>query len=133
MENLPAEPQAQSGQGGQGGQGSDQGSDQGSGHACHGPDQGAGGMIEVEAVYALPRRQHCLRLRLPEGSRVHDAIERSGLLERHREIDPGVSRVGIFGRLVGWEQVLRPGDRVEIYRPLIADPREVRKQRARKQ
>lgn len=67
---------------------------------------------------------------LEEGSRLCDAIDKSGLAQKfdHFEVDP--RRVGIFGKKVGLDQVLRDGDRVEIYRPLLADPKEVRRQRA---
>lgn len=88
------------------------------------------GEIEVEVVYALQALQRLQRLRLPAGSTVRDAIERSGLLEEFPEIDLGKNRVGVFGRIVKLEAPLRERDRVEIYRALIADPKEVRRKRA---
>ncbi|MDM7322786.1 MAG: RnfH family protein [Gammaproteobacteria bacterium] len=91
---------------------------------------GAAAMIPVEVVYALPERQTLLRLMVPEGTTVEEAIRYSGILERHPEIDLGVNKVGIFAKPVQSSRVLRAGDRVEIYRPLIADPKAVRKQRA---
>lgn len=94
------------------------------------PD-GATGMIPVEVAYALPERQTLLRLTVPEGTTAEEAIRRSGILERHPEIDlGGVNKIGIFAKPVPLTRVLRAGDRVEIYRPLIADPKAVRKQRA---
>ena len=88
------------------------------------------GMIAVEVAYALPDRQTLLRLEVPEGTTVEEAIRRSGILERHPEIDLEGSKIGIFAKPVPASRVLREGDRVEIYRPLIADPKAVRKQRA---
>lgn len=88
--------------------------------------------IEVEVAFARPDVQVLLEVSLPAGADVRSAIERSGILERFPEIDlGGRNKVGIFGRLVKLDQPLRSGDRVEIYRPLTADPREVRRRRAR--
>ena len=86
--------------------------------------------IRVEVVYALPDKQEILVLRLPAGSTVREAIDRSGILQKYPEIDPEKNKFGIFAKLTKPEAVLRDRDRVEIYRPLIADPKEVRKQRA---
>ena len=86
--------------------------------------------IRVEVVYALPNKQEILALRLPVGSTVREAIDRSGILQKYPEIDPEKNKLGIFAKLTKPEAVLRDRDRVEIYRPLIADPKEVRKQRA---
>jgi putative ubiquitin-RnfH superfamily antitoxin RatB of RatAB toxin-antitoxin module len=86
--------------------------------------------INVEVVYALPQRQEVIRLRLPEGSTIQQAVAASGLMQKHPEINPGTSKMGIFGKLSKADTPLRDRDRVEIYRPLIADPKEVRKQRA---
>lgn len=84
----------------------------------------------VEVVYALPDIQVLIHLEVDEGTTLRTAIERSGVLERFPEIDLENSKVGIFGKLSKLDVVLRARDRVEIYRPLIADPKEVRKQRA---
>jgi putative ubiquitin-RnfH superfamily antitoxin RatB of RatAB toxin-antitoxin module len=84
----------------------------------------------IEVVYALPGRQVLRRMALPEGSTVADAVRASGLLEEFREIDP--KRVGIYGEPVSLEATLRDRDRVELYRPLRADPKEVRRTRAAK-
>ena len=86
--------------------------------------------IRVEVVYALPDKQEILVLRLPAGSTVREAIDRSGILQKYPEIDPEKNKLGIFAKLTKPDAVLRDRDRVEIYRPLIADPKEVRKQRA---
>ncbi|GAA5785060.1 RnfH family protein [Chitiniphilus shinanonensis] len=85
--------------------------------------------ITVEVVYALPGTQRLVALRLPAGSTALDAIRASGLLEAFPEIDPATQAIGIFARACKPDTVLRDGDRVEIYRPLIADPKEVRRQR----
>lgn len=87
-------------------------------------------MINVEVIYALKDRQQSVRLALDEGCTVKDAIERSGLLKEHPEIDLAKQKVGVWNKLAKLDAVLRDQDRVEIYRPLIADPKEVRKQRA---
>jgi len=87
-------------------------------------------LIPVEVAYARPDEQVILRLDVTPGTTLQQAIEQSGILERFPEIDPGKSKVGIFGKLKKPAQALQPGDRVEIYRPLIADPKKVRKERA---
>jgi putative ubiquitin-RnfH superfamily antitoxin RatB of RatAB toxin-antitoxin module len=86
--------------------------------------------VSVEVVYALPARQQLIALTLPTGSTVRQAIEASGLLDKYPEIDLAKQKVGIFAKLTKLDASLRDHDRVEIYRPLIADPKEVRKQRA---
>lgn len=86
--------------------------------------------INVEVVYALPERQPIIKLKLPEGATVGDAIRRSGVLEAFPTIDLAVNKVGIFSKLVKLDETVRDRDRVEIYRPLIADPKEVRRKRA---
>jgi putative ubiquitin-RnfH superfamily antitoxin RatB of RatAB toxin-antitoxin module len=90
------------------------------------------GEFEVTVVYALPLEADATSLRVPDGATAGQAIQLSGVLERHPEIDLRCGRIGIFGRWVGLEQRLQAGDRVEIYRPLLADPKEVRRQRARR-
>lgn len=86
--------------------------------------------IRVEVVYAIASRQDLVSLSLPEGCTVREAIERSGLLGKYPEIDLAKNKVGVFAKLAKLDTPLRDRDRVEIYRPLIADPKEVRKQRA---
>ena len=86
--------------------------------------------IDIEVAYARPDEQVILALQVPDGSTIEDAIRRSGVLERFPEIDLATNKVGVFGKVGKLDQELSPGDRVEIYRPLIADPKEARKQRA---
>jgi len=88
--------------------------------------------IEVSVVYAKPLRQVVESIRLPAGSTVELAIRRSGLLEEFPEIELSANRVGVYGEAVSLDTVLEGGERVEIYRPLIADPREARRRRGRK-
>ncbi|MGB4673503.1 MAG: RnfH family protein [Azovibrio sp.] len=87
-------------------------------------------LLQVEVIYALPDKQERVPLRLPAGSTLQQALEASGLLEKYPAIDLEKNKFGIFAKLSRLDTVLRDRDRVEIYRPLIADPREVRKQRA---
>jgi putative ubiquitin-RnfH superfamily antitoxin RatB of RatAB toxin-antitoxin module len=87
-------------------------------------------LLHIEVVYALPERQEVVSLRLPPGSTVRQAVEASGLLARYPQIDLTRNRLGIYSRLITPETPLRDRDRVEIYRPLLADPKEVRRQRA---
>lgn len=84
--------------------------------------------LKVEVVYALREEQVLLALEVETGTTVRQAIERSGILQRFPEL--ARARVGVFGRLVQPDAVLRDGDRIEIYRPLIADPKEARRKRA---
>ncbi len=86
--------------------------------------------INVEVVYALAERQELIQVKLPEGATVQQAVDASGLLQKYPQIDLGKNKLGIFGKLTKLDAVVRDRDRVEIYRPLIADPKEVRKQRA---
>lgn len=86
--------------------------------------------ISVEVVYALPEKQYQRVVTLEEGSTVEQAIVASGLLELRRDIDLSKNKVGVFSRAVKLSDTLQEGDRVEIYRPLIADPKELRRQRA---
>ena len=87
-------------------------------------------MISVEVVYAIPQKQEIFSLNVPEGSTVRQAIEACGVLEKYPEIDLAKNKLGVFAKLTKADTLLRNRDRVEIYRPLIADPKEVRKQRA---
>ena len=87
-------------------------------------------LIEVEVAYAKPDEQLIIKLDVAAGTTLQQAIEQSGILDRFPEIDLNQMKAGVFGKLKKLNQSLRDGDRVEIYRPLIADPKEVRKQRA---
>ena len=86
--------------------------------------------ISVEVAYALPDEQSILVLQVPEGTSVIEAARRSGITGKYEGIDLDNAKFGIFGKVVAPTQVLHEGERVEIYRPLIADPKEVRKARA---
>jgi putative ubiquitin-RnfH superfamily antitoxin RatB of RatAB toxin-antitoxin module len=87
-------------------------------------------VFRVEVVLATPDRQELVVLEVSAGTTVAEAIGISGLPGRFEGFELDLSKIGIFGQKVSSEQVLRSGDRVEIYRPLIADPKEVRRQRA---
>ena len=91
-------------------------------------------MIMVEVVYALPDKQRLLRLNLPAGTNMREAVLRSGIQQHFPGLDVQQAPLGIFGKAMAKpeERVLEEGERVEIYRPLLADPKEVRKQRAAK-
>lgn len=86
--------------------------------------------VEIQVCYALPHKQEIVRLSLPEPVSVAQAVEASGLMAKYPEISLANSKFGVFGKLVRLDTVLRAGERVEIYRPLIADPKEVRRKRA---
>jgi putative ubiquitin-RnfH superfamily antitoxin RatB of RatAB toxin-antitoxin module len=86
--------------------------------------------INIEVVYALPHEQALLRQQVAAGTTVAEAIQASGLLQKYPEIDLANNKLGIFGKLTKPDAVLREKDRIEIYRPLIADPKEVRRKRA---
>lgn len=88
--------------------------------------------IQVQVCYAAHDTQILVDLTAPLGTTLHQAITQSGMLRRAPEIDLTVSRVGIFGKLKALDAVLRNCDRVEIYRPLIADPKESRRKRVEK-
>ncbi|WP_159565208.1 RnfH family protein [Budvicia diplopodorum] len=88
--------------------------------------------INVEVVFALPERQYVKVLAVPEGTTVGQAIQASGILEARKELDLAVNKVGVFSRAAKLTDVLQDGDRVEIYRPLTADPKELRRIRVEK-
>lgn len=85
--------------------------------------------MNVGVCYADSDRQLWLRMEVPDDSSVADAIHRSGILERFPEIDLTTQKVGIFGRLVKLDVPVKEGDRIEIYRPITADPKTVRRRR----
>ncbi|BAN50664.1 RnfH family protein [Metapseudomonas resinovorans] len=91
-------------------------------------------LIAVEVVYALADRQQLLRLSLPKGASARDAVLRSGMQAYFPELDLAGCPLGIFGKALPSpeQRLLEEGDRVEIYRPLLVDPKEVRKLRAAK-
>ncbi len=87
-------------------------------------------MILVEVAYARPDEQVILTVEAEPGITVEQAVEQSGVLTQFPEIDLAKAKFGIFGKLAKKDAALHEGDRVEIYRPLIADPKEARKKRA---
>jgi len=86
--------------------------------------------INIEVAYALPDEQVILSLDIPKECTVEDAIKRSGILERYPQINLETDKVGIFGKICKLNAGLRDKDRIEIYRKLIADPKESRRQKA---
>lgn len=86
--------------------------------------------ITVEVAYAMPHEQLIVPVKMQVGSTAENAIYASGIMKKFPEIDLAVNKIGVFGKATRLDNVLRHLDRVEIYRPLIADPKEVRKQRA---
>lgn len=86
--------------------------------------------LRVEVAYARADRQFVIPLEVTAGATLADAVAESGILAQCPEIDLEKNRVGVFGKLAKLDRVLRDGDRVEIYRPLIGDPKEIRRQLA---
>ncbi|NIB44613.1 RnfH family protein [Pseudomaricurvus alkylphenolicus] len=96
-------------------------------------------MITVEVAYALPHKQKIVELLVKPGTTALQAVQRSGLDKEFEGLDLETAKLGIFGQALGTkglkkanEHILQAGDRVEIYRPLISDPKEVRRKRAEK-
>jgi putative ubiquitin-RnfH superfamily antitoxin RatB of RatAB toxin-antitoxin module len=85
--------------------------------------------MNVGVCYAEADRQTWLRLEVPDDSTVQQAIELSGLLSQYPHIDLGKQKVGIFGKLAKLDTPVKEGDRVEIYRPITADPNQVKRRR----
>ncbi|MEZ0233193.1 MAG: RnfH family protein [Methylophilaceae bacterium] len=85
--------------------------------------------ITVEVAYALPTEQVIIKTRVREGATIEEVILVSGILDRFKEIDLSVNKVGIFSKLSKLTGQVKDGDRIEIYRHLIADPKEIRRQR----
>lgn len=86
-------------------------------------------LIQVEVAYARPDKQMLIALTIGAGATVEEAIHCSGVLQNFPEINLDVNKVGVFGKLGKLNAPLRAGDRVEIYRPLPVDPKEMRRQR----
>jgi len=86
--------------------------------------------MNVGVCYAQADRQIWLRLDVPEGSTIAEAIELSGLLTQYPEIDLENQKVGIFGKIAKLDAIVKDGDRVEIYRKITADPQQVQRRRA---
>ena len=87
--------------------------------------------IEIEVIYALSDNQIIRQVSLPVGTTAQQAVELSGIIGISPEIDLSKNKLGIFGKLVVADAILRNRDRVEIYRPLIVDPKERRRRRAK--
>ena len=87
-------------------------------------------MLEIEIVYGLAERQVLKSMTVVEGTTVREATLKSGLEVEFPELDLQQSPLGIFGKAVKDETVLRDGDRIEVYRPLLIDPKEARRKRA---
>lgn len=86
--------------------------------------------IHVEVVYALPQEQVLFSVRVPQGASVAEVVRVSGVLAKYPELGRGNIKLGIYGKLSQPEAIVRDHDRIEIYRPLLADPKEVRRRRA---
>jgi len=86
--------------------------------------------ITIEVAYAAARGQTVLQLEVKSGTTIGEAIKQSGILQQFPEIDLALNKVGIFGKLARTDTLLRDRDRLEIYRALIADPKEARRRRA---
>lgn len=89
-------------------------------------------MIPIEVIYALAKKPVVIHCQLPSRTTVFDAIKASGILLTY-PIDIKTYSIGIYGKLVTLDQCVQPGDRIEIYQPLVADPKEIRRRRANKQ
>ncbi|MEZ0287333.1 MAG: RnfH family protein [Methylophilus sp.] len=87
-------------------------------------------MMTVEVAYALPQKQTLISISVKTGTTALQAIQQSGLLLEFTDLSVEHCKIGIFGKIVSSDAVLHPLDRVEIYRPLIADPKEARRVRA---
>lgn len=89
--------------------------------------------IHIQIAYALPDRYYLKSFKVEEGTMLQSAILDSGILNQFTEIDLRQNKVGIFARPAKLTDILQDGDRVEIYRPLLADPKEIRRKRAAEQ
>jgi putative ubiquitin-RnfH superfamily antitoxin RatB of RatAB toxin-antitoxin module len=89
-------------------------------------------LINVEVAYALPTKQSLVSVAIDKNATVEEAIQASNLLHEYPDIDLSKTKVGVWSRVVRLKDTLIDGDRIEIYRGLIADPKEIRKRRAEK-
>ncbi len=89
-------------------------------------------MLSIEIIYATKIKQELICLTVEENCDVESAIEQSNILEKYPEIDLSINKVGVFSKVCQLNEKLHNKDRIEIYRPLIIDPKEARKQRALK-
>ena len=88
--------------------------------------------FSVDVIYALPKQQKVISVMVAPGTRFIDAVKQSEMVKFFPEINLEQVKLGVFSRQAKHDEVLVPGQRVEIYRPLIADPKDVRRQRAEK-
>lgn len=86
----------------------------------------------IEVAYATPDKQKIVECQIANGTTPREAIKQSGIIQYFPEIDLENCDLGVFGKAITADYALKDGDRIEIYRPLIADPKEVRRQRAAK-
>lgn len=86
--------------------------------------------INVQVIYPLPSEQITFTVSVEQGSNAQQAIEASGILVKYPEIELKKNKLGVYSRLIKLDTVVEDGERIEIYRPLIADPKEMRKRRA---
>ena len=86
--------------------------------------------MKIGVAYATLAKQLWLNIEVPDGTTVHQAIEKSGILKEFTNIDLETQKVGIFGKVVELDDLIKDGDRVEIYRPITADPKAVKRKRA---
>lgn len=89
-------------------------------------------VVAIEIAYALPDRQVLIAMEVRAGTTVGEAVVQSGLSSAHKGMDVKSGKFGIFGKRVSPDDVIKNGDRIEIYRPLTADPKDARRRRARK-
>ncbi len=89
------------------------------------------GLIHAQVCYALPDQVFIAEVSMPAGATLLQAVRESGLLQRYTDIDLAQQKIGIFGKVKTADTLLREGDRVEVYRPLQADPKETRRRRAK--
>jgi len=90
-------------------------------------------MSTVEVIYATLQQQNSITIKINKGDTINDVIIASGLLIKYPEIDLNINKVGVYNQAKKLNEIVKAGDRIEIYRALIADPKEVRRKRAVKQ
>lgn len=89
-------------------------------------------LAHIEVAYGVATKQSLVSITVPQGTTVEEAIKASKILDEYPDIDLSKNKVGIWSRVVKLTDTVKEGDRIEIYRPLIADPKEIRKRRAEK-
>ncbi len=88
--------------------------------------------MKIEVVYAVGSQQEILELEVEDGTTIRDAIESSGILDLYPDINLAQQKVGVFNKIRQLNDIVKPGDRIEIYRPLLVDPKEARRRRVKK-